>query len=170
MTTPTFEPVELPSRYAKAFVAILTAVLAVLVTALTDNVVTLVEVIGISVAGVTAVGVYLVPNLDAGPGRHLKLIVAVIGTGLQAAGPLVLNDGAFPPSAWLLVLLAALGAVSVGITPNAPPVVSTLAYRGVGAAVNMPGGSTVTNRTGEPELLYDPNPERHGFDTGDPRG
>jgi hypothetical protein len=121
MTSPAFEPVELPSRYAKAFVAILAAVLAVLVTALTDNIVTLAETIGIGVALVTAVGVYLVPNLDTGPGRYLKLIVAVIGTALQAAGPLVLNDGAFPPSAWLLVLLAALGAISVGITPNAPP-------------------------------------------------
>lgn len=121
MTTPTFEPVELPSRYAKSFVAILAAVLAVVVTALTDNVVTLVETIGIGVALATAVGVYLVPNLDAGPGRYLKVIVAVVGTALQAAGPLVLNDGTFPASGWLLVLLAALGAVSVGITPNAPP-------------------------------------------------
>jgi hypothetical protein len=43
-----------------------------------------------------------------------------------------------------------------------------LAYRGVGAAIRMPGGSTVTNRTGEPEIMFDPNGKRHGFDTGDP--
>lgn len=119
MTTPTFEPVELPSRYAKAFVAIAAAGLAVLVTALTDNVVTLVEVLGIAVALLTAVSVYLVPNLDAGASRYTKFGVAVLGTGLQAAVPLIV-DGRFPASAWLLVLLAALGAVSVGITPNAP--------------------------------------------------
>lgn len=122
-----FEPVELPSRYAKAFVAILTAVLAVLVTALTDNTVTLVEGLGIGVAGLTAVSVYLVPNLDAGAGKYAKVIVAVVGTAAQAAVPLVV-DGAFPPSAWLLVALAALGALSVGITPNALPNASFTEY------------------------------------------
>lgn len=120
----TFEPVEIPSRYGKAFVAIATAVLAVVVTALTDNAVTLVETLGIVVAGLTAVGVYLVPNLNGSVGHYAKAVVAVVGVAVQAAVPLVV-DGAFPPSAWLLVLLAALGALSVGITPNTPP-------RGVG--------------------------------------
>lgn len=120
MTTPTFEPVELPSRYGKAFVAIVAAVLAVVITALTDNVVTLTEGLGIGVAFVTALSVYLVPNLPSGAGRYAKAAVAVVGTGLQAAVPLVV-DGGFPSSAWLLVALAALGALSVGITPNSLP-------------------------------------------------
>lgn len=120
MTTPQpgFEPVELPSRYAKAFVAVATAVIAVLVTALTDNVVTVSEVLGISIAFLTAVGVYLVPNLEAGVGRWAKAIVAVVGTAVQAAAPLV--DGGWTTSSWLLVALAALGALTVGIAPNAP--------------------------------------------------
>lgn len=112
-----FEPVELPSRYAKAIVAIVTAAVGVLVTALTDDVVTLVEALGVAIAVVTAVGVYLVPNLSDGVGRYAKGIVAVVGTALQAAVPLV-SDGSIPMSGWLLILLSALGAVSVGIVPN----------------------------------------------------
>lgn len=123
MTTPdnseilTFDPVELPSKYAKALVAIATAVVALLVTALTDDVVTLVEVLGIFVAGVTAIGVYLVPNLPSGVGRYAKAAVAVVGTALQAAVPLA-TEGAITNSGWLLILLSVLGALSVGIVPN----------------------------------------------------
>ncbi|WP_460701735.1 hypothetical protein, partial [Myceligenerans halotolerans] len=104
-------------RYAKAIVAILTAALGVLVTALTDDVVTLVEVFGIAIALVSAVSVYLVPNLSDGVGRYAKAIVAVVGTALQAAVPLA-TEGTITTSGWLLILLAALGAVSVGIVPN----------------------------------------------------
>lgn len=115
-----FEPVELPSRYAKAIVAIVTAAVTVLVTALTDNVVTLDEKVGIAIAIVTAIGVYLVPNLEGGVGRFAKAIVAVVGIGLQAAVPLI-SDGNLTGANWLLILLAVLGAVSVGIIPNASP-------------------------------------------------
>lgn len=113
----TFDPIELPSVYAKAIVAILTAAASVLVSALSDDVVTLVEVLGIFVAVVTAIGVYLVPNLSSGVGRYAKLAVAVVGTGLQAAVPLA-TEGAITNAGWLLTLLAVLGAVSVGIVPN----------------------------------------------------
>lgn len=112
-----FEPVELPSAYAKAIVAIGTAVLAVVVTALTDSTVTLTELLGILVAGVTAVGVYLVPNLPSGVGRYAKASVAIVGTALQAAVPLA-TGGDITLTGWLLIVLAALGAVSVGIVPN----------------------------------------------------
>ncbi|MBE1877304.1 hypothetical protein [Myceligenerans pegani] len=115
--TTKFDPVELPSRYAKAIVAIIAAALSVLVTALTDDVVTLAEVLGIAVAVVTAVSVYLVPNLPTGIGHYAKAIVAVAGTALQAAVPLAV-EGTIDVSGWLLILLAALGAVSVGIVPN----------------------------------------------------
>jgi len=113
----TFEPVEIPSRYAKAIVAILTAVVTVLAAALTDNYVTHMELAGIGIALLTAVAVYLIPNLPAGIGRWAKAIVAVIGTGLQALVPL-LSSGELSTSGWLMVLVAALGAVSVGIVPN----------------------------------------------------
>ena len=115
-----FEPVELPGAYAKSFVAIVTAVLAVVVTALTDNAVSLMELLGIFVAGVTAIGVYLVPNLPTGVGRYAKVAVAVVGTALQAAVPLATN-GEVSLTGWLLIALAALGALSVGIVPNTHP-------------------------------------------------
>jgi hypothetical protein len=132
---PGFEPVELPSHYLKAFVAIATAVLGVLVTALTDNVVTSNEVLGVTISLVTAVGVYLVPNLPAGAGRWLKAIVAVVGTAAQAAVPLV--GGTWTTSSTLLVVLAALGALTVGITPNAK------------SAKQLEQGYTVIVNTGE---------------------
>lgn len=116
----TFDPVELPSVYAKAIVAILTAALTVLAAALTDGVVVLDERFGIGLALANAAAVYLVPNLPAGVGRYAKVLVAVVGTALQAALPLIVN-GSLPASSWLLVLIAALGALSVGIVPNRVP-------------------------------------------------
>jgi hypothetical protein len=116
----TFDPIELPSVYAKAIVAILTAALTVLAAALTDGVVVLDERFGIALALVNAAAVYLVPNLPSGVGRYAKAIVAVVGTALQAALPLIIN-GSLPASSWLLVLIAALGALSVGIVPNRQP-------------------------------------------------
>lgn len=159
MTSPTFEPVELPSRYAKAYVAIATALVAGLYAGLTDGL-TLAEGLGVAVLGLSAILVELVPLASAGVARYSKAIIAVAAAVLQAIIPLVANGGEVGTSGWMLVFLAALGAVSVGITPNAPPAVSTLAYRSVGAAVSMPGGSTVANRSGEPEFLYDPNRAR----------
>lgn len=138
MTTPVeFEPVELPSRYAKAIVAILAAVVALLVSALTDDHVTLTEVLTIFTAGVTAVGVYLVPNLPAGVGRFAKAAVAVVGTGIQAAIPLA-SDGAITNSGWLLILLAVLGAVSVGIVPNQVPTLAPVRTLTVNAPTLTP--------------------------------
>lgn len=119
LPTPTpqaFDPVELPSRYAKAIVAILTAVLGIVVTALSDNRFTDGEVISIVIALLTAIGVYLVPELDAGVARIAKMIVAVLGTIAQAVAS-VLSDG-ITPQEWVIILVAALGAVSVGIIPN----------------------------------------------------
>ena len=117
MNETVFEPVELPSKYAKAIVAIVAALALAFSAALTDAVVTSAEVAGIGIAVLTAVGVYLIPNLPAGPARWLKMIVALIGTGLQALAPL-LSEGSITPAGWLMVLVAALGAVSVGIVPN----------------------------------------------------
>lgn len=121
----TFEPVELPSAYAKAVVAILAAVAGVLAAALTDDVVTQLELANIGVALLTAVGVYLVPNLDKSVGHWLKAIVAVLGTALQALVPF-LAEGRITTSGWILVFVAALGAVGVGIVPNTRPAVAVV--------------------------------------------
>lgn len=123
--TTVFEPVELPSRYAKAIVATLTAVLAVIAAALTDDVVTSPELANVGLAILTAIGVYWVPNAPAGAARYLKAIVAVLGTALQALIP-YLVEGTITTSGWLMVLLAGLGALAVGIVPNTDPLLPAL--------------------------------------------
>lgn len=123
MTTPTpapgFEPVELPSKYAKAIVAILTAVLTVFATAMIDNKVTSLELVNVGIAFLTAFGVYALPNFQQGTGAWIKLLVALAGTVLQAVAPFV-AEGHVTPAQWLLVAIAGLGALGVGIVPNTP--------------------------------------------------
>ena len=104
------------TTYTKAIVAIAAAALVVLGAALTDNEVTTVELVNIAIAIVTAIGVYLVPNLDDGPRRYAKAIVAFLGAAL-AALLTVLTDGV-TASEWITVVLAALGAIGVTILPN----------------------------------------------------
>lgn len=116
---PVFEPVELPSRYAKAYVAIITALVAGLYAGLTDGL-TLAEGLGVGVLVLNAVLVELVPLAPSGVGHYSKAIIAVLAAAAQAVIPLVIDGGQISTSGWMLVLLAALGAVSVGITPNAP--------------------------------------------------
>ena len=119
-----FEPIELPSHYSKAIVAILTAAVVAVIAALTDDIVTAVEVTQIAVAIVAAIGVYLIPNLPSGVGRYAKALVAMGGAGLQALTT-VLMDGSFTTQGALVVLLAVLGSVSVGIIPNTGSLTNT---------------------------------------------
>jgi hypothetical protein len=104
------------TRYTKAIVSILAAALVVLGAALTDNDVSTLELTNIGIAVVTAIGVYLVPNLPTGARRYAKGVVAFVGAGL-AAVVTVLAEGV-TPSEWILVILAALGAIGVVVLPN----------------------------------------------------
>lgn len=125
MTSPTlppvFEPVEIPAKYAKAIVAIITAVLTVIVTALVDDRLDAIDLANIVIAFLTAVLVYVVPNVkDQTVGNYLKVIIAFVGTALQALIPFLVN-GDVTTQQWLLVLLAAIGALGVGVIPNVNP-------------------------------------------------
>lgn len=120
MTNPqlsVFDAVELPSKYAKALVAIAIAVVGVLVVAQQDSVVDTSEWLGITAQFLFAVGVYLIPNLPAGLGRYAKLVIAILGTAVQATIPLLI-DGRLGSSGIMLVVLAALSSAGVGIVPN----------------------------------------------------
>jgi hypothetical protein len=64
------------SGYAKAVFAVLGAVLVVVSSALTDNIVNLDERVAIAVALVNAVTTYVIPNLSSGVARHAKSIAA----------------------------------------------------------------------------------------------
>jgi hypothetical protein len=113
--------IELPSRYAKAIVAILTAVVGLVVAALTDNVVTTVEVLGMVAFVLNAIGVELVRNGASGAAKYAKAIVAAVFLAVQAAIPIV-AEGEITTSGWLLIILAGLNVFAVGTVPNAPAV------------------------------------------------
>ena len=70
--------------YAKSIVMVIAAGIGILTAALSDGVVSATEFVNIAIAIVTAIGVYIVPNLDAGVGKYAKTIVAAVGAGLSA--------------------------------------------------------------------------------------
>lgn len=125
MTTPslppTFDPVEIPTKYAKAIVAILFAVLTVFITALSDSVLDPVDLVNVGIAFLSAILVYVVPNIqDQTVGTYAKVIIAFLGTALQAILPFVIT-GDVTTQQWLIVLLSAIGALGVGVIPNVNP-------------------------------------------------
>ena len=106
------------AHYAKSIMYIGLAVVGVLVTSLTDDVVTQSELINVGIVGVGAVATYLVPNLDAGPAAYLKGAVAFLvagGVALQS----FLTDGV-STAEWLQIAVAAFAGIGVVIVPNEP--------------------------------------------------
>lgn len=107
--------------YAKSIVMVIAAGIGILTAALSDGVVSATEFVNIAIAIVTAVGVYIIPNLEAGVGSIAKFLVAAVGAGLQAL-IVVLGDNLgwvdVSTSDWLNVLLASLAAVGLYIVPN----------------------------------------------------
>lgn len=110
------------TAYAKSLLYVLLAVAGVLVTALTDNVVTDAELVNIGIIGVGAVGVYAVPNFPEGPARILKTAVAFLAAALVALASF-LSDG-ITTSEWLQIAVAAFAGIGVYIIPNEPTRVS----------------------------------------------
>lgn len=96
-------------KYGKALAAVLAAVLIALNSAVIDTHVDAAEVVTIAIAGVTAVSVWLVPNLPQAPG--IKTAIAVLLSALNAAAMLVV-DG-WSTSDTVNVILAALGVLGV---------------------------------------------------------
>lgn len=109
-----------PSHYAKSILAIAAAAIGILVAALADNTVTTAELVNVGIAVVTAVGVYLIPNLPAGPARYFKSGVALLGAALTALASFI-TDGV-TTAEWLQIALAALAAIGVYVVPNGPAV------------------------------------------------
>ena len=109
--------------YAKAITYIALAAGAFLVTALTDNSVSLEEGVNLAIVVVGAVGVYWAPNI---PEKHLsyfKSAVAFTVAGLTALVPFLI--GGVNAVEWIQVGIAALAAIGVTIVPNveAPAIV-----------------------------------------------
>jgi len=104
--------------YTKSLLAIVAAALGILVTGLADDVLTAAELTNVAIAIVTALGVYLVPNLPSGPAAYLKFAVALLGAALVALSSFL--DGGVSTSEWLQVALAGLTAIGVYVVPNIP--------------------------------------------------
>lgn len=104
------------SAYTKSIGAILAAVMTAVVAALTDDVVTPAELVLVGLAGVGAVGVYLVPNLPTGARAYSKGAVAFLVAGGQVLVLLIVDGVTL--AEWLMVALAALAAVGIVIAPN----------------------------------------------------
>lgn len=102
------------SLYGKGIAAVVAALAAALVA--TQGPIDTAVLIQLGVVTATAVGTYVVPNLDAGVGRYAKAIVGVVGAGLTATLPLLV--GPLDAQAVAVVIVAALGSLGVGVVPN----------------------------------------------------
>jgi hypothetical protein len=133
-------------HYSKAIVTILAAGLGILTAALSDGQVNAVETVNVIIAILTAVGVYLVPNLEKGAGAIAKTIVAFGGAALATLA-LILGEGLgwgdVTSADWLGALLAGLAAIGVYIVPNETSPERVVAVGAVEAAPanNEPGAA-----------------------------
>lgn len=114
--------------YAKSLLYVLLAIAGVLVTALTDNVVTTAELVNVGIIGVGAVGIYVVPNAPEGAARFMKTGVAFVAAALVALASF-LSDG-ITTSEWLQIAVAAFAGIGVYIIPNESPASSVIHVAG----------------------------------------
>ncbi|WP_396659506.1 hypothetical protein [Microbacterium sp.] len=105
-------------HYAKALIYIALAAVAFLVTALSDSVLALDEILNLVIVVLGAIGIYAVPNLPAGAGAYAKTIIAFLTAGVVAL--LSFLTGGVSLTEWLQVILAAFAGIGVYITPNEP--------------------------------------------------
>jgi hypothetical protein len=107
--------------FAKALVAVLMAALISFQSLATDGV-SVQDWASIAVAVLTAVGVYVIPNVRSSL-SWAKTVVAMLLAGAQAAVQ-VTTEGGITGAGWLTIAIAAIGVVSVYAVPNkdeAPP-------------------------------------------------
>lgn len=129
--------------YAKSLLYVLLAIAGVLVTALTDNVVTTPELVNVGIIGVGAVGVYVVPNAPEGAARFLKTAVAFVAAALVALASF-LSDG-ITPAEWLHIAVAAFAGIGVYIIPNEPTLPTSGQIRVLGP-LTINGSGTIDSR------------------------
>lgn len=105
---------------AKFIVMLATAVVSAVAAAVTDGKITPVEWVNVAIAGVTAISVYLVPNLPAGSGiaTYTKAAVVVLMAVLTALTDAIV--GGLQTSEMLQIVIVALGAIGTYFWPNSP--------------------------------------------------
>jgi len=116
------------SKYGKAIVAVLVAAIVYAYQALSgDNHISSVEWVSVAIAGVTALGVYVVP---LAPGaKWAKTAVAVVLAVLQVLTTVIL--GGLGTDEVLLLLITAAGAAGIWIAPATTVVGDPIAGRSV---------------------------------------
>ena len=102
--------------YAKALMYIGLTAVGFLATALTDNTLSMEEVLNLAMLVLGAVLVYAVPNMPEGWQAYSKTIIAAATAGIVAL--LSFLTGGVTASEWLQVVVAAFAGVGVFITPN----------------------------------------------------
>ncbi|UDL16427.1 membrane protein [Microbacterium phage Zooman] len=106
------------SHYAKAITYIAMAGLTFLVTALSDNALSVEEILNLVVVVLGAIGVYAIPNFPEGAAKVAKTGVAFLTAAVIAA--LSFLTGGIEVTEWIQIVLAAFAAVGVYIIPNGP--------------------------------------------------
>lgn len=115
-------------KYAKAWSAIVAAVLAAVVAALTDGRIDPAEWINVAIMGAGAAAVLTAPNVPGS--RYTKVILAVLTAVLTLAVSLI--TGGLTTSEILQLVLAGLGAVGVGGLRNSGDMLEQLTTNGSG--------------------------------------
>lgn len=99
----------------KTWLAVVAAVASLLVAFLSDNAISTVEWVMLGTAFITAISMYVVPNLTDGTARYAKGIVTFL---LAAFGVLyVVLQGGVTTSEWIMVGIAGLTAIGVPLLP-----------------------------------------------------
>lgn len=116
----------------KTWLAVVAAVASLLVAFLSDNTITTVEWVLLGTAFITALNMYVVPNLTDGVAKYAKGIVTFL---LAAFGILyTVLAGGVTTAEWIMVALAGLTAIGVPILP-APQFPATPAINPTGPRV-----------------------------------
>lgn len=103
--------------YGKVLMQIVAAVAMALIGFLDDNFLDTVEIINCVLVALTAIGVWLVPNLTGGAAKYAKMGVAALTAGFTVLITAV--SAGVDTTEWLQVLVAILGALGI-IVPSAP--------------------------------------------------
>jgi hypothetical protein len=103
--------------YGKVLLQILAAIAMALIGFLDDNFLDTVELINTVLVALTAVGVWLVPNLTGGAAKYAKMGVAALTAGFTVLITAV--SAGVDMTEWFQVLVAVLGAIGI-VVPGAP--------------------------------------------------
>lgn len=139
------------SHYAKAITYIAMAGLTFLVTALSDNALSVDEVLNLVVIVLGAIGVYLIPNFPEGAAKVAKTGVAFLTAAVVAA--LSFLTGGIEITEWIQIVLAAFAAVGVYIIPNGPEVPEPAPVEVINP--NETGGTVINVQVADPKEAAD---------------